>query len=239
MTSTPWGGRIVYRPVTGSTMDDAQALEDAGVPEGSVAWAGYQTAGRGRHTGRTWRAEAGQGLLFTAYWNPERFAHPSFAPSLVVGLGVCLWLESLGLSASAPVALKWPNDVFWGDRKVAGILVRRRITSRGGSLHAGFGINLRTPAGEEFRRPVTSLADAGVELSAELALAGLLPYLAQALAFTDAHALVVQRLWKRGEVIEVSLPERATVLGRVSGLTPEGALLLETEAGLFAIVSGE
>jgi BirA family biotin operon repressor/biotin-[acetyl-CoA-carboxylase] ligase len=220
-------------------MDDAQDLEDLGEPDGSVAWAGTQTAGRGRQ-GRTW-TDGGSSLLFTVFWHASRFRVLSFAPSLTVGLGLCLWLESLALPSQLPVALKWPNDVYLADRKLAGILVRRRMSgSSDGSIHAGVGVNLRSPFGApEFRTPPVSLAEAGLSPAPDAALNGLLPYLAQALDHPDPRSACEERLWKRGQTIELSAGGRPPASGKVLGLDAQGCLLWETAAGVQTVAFGE
>jgi BirA family biotin operon repressor/biotin-[acetyl-CoA-carboxylase] ligase len=221
-------------------MDDAQELEDLGQPDGSVAWAGTQTAGRGRH-GRTWTDGGGSSLLFTAFWHPARFRVLSFAPSLTVSLGLCLWLESLALPQEFPVALKWPNDVYLADRKLAGILVRRRMSGAGdGSIHAGVGVNLRSPFGApEFRTPPVSLAEAGITPTPEAALKNLLPYLAQALDHPDPRGACEERLWKRGRTVELSVAGLPPAPGTVLGINDEGCLLWETAAGVQTVAFGE
>lgn len=240
---TPWGGRVEARETTASTMDDARALEDSGAPDGSLVWARHQTAGRGRLADRAWVDEPGSSLLFTAYWSPARFRVPEFAPSLTVGLGVCLWLEQLGLAADAPVSLKWPNDVYLGEKKVAGILVRRRLTAAGPqSIHAGIGINLSNPGDQTgFRRPATSLAAAGVTLSPEEALEGLLPALAAALVHPDPRGECEARLWRRGAEAELSIPDAQSParVGLVAGVDPAGRLLWRVGGVLELVSSGE
>jgi len=222
-------------------MDDAQDLEAQGEPDGSVAWAGFQTAGRGRHPGRVWKGNPGESLLFTVYWKPDRFRVPEFAPSLTVGLGVCLWLESLGIDR-VPVSLKWPNDVYLADTKVAGILVRQSWGSQGpGSIHAGIGVNLTTPAGPGFRTPPGSLAQFGVAIAPEDALASLLASLALALDHFSPQTACEQRLWRLNQPMTLSVPGRETVpqSGIVRGLDTRGRLRWEGPAGVELVSSGE
>lgn len=221
-------------------MDDARVLEDRGEPEGSVAWAGFQSAGQGRHPGRVWNGDPGSSLLFTVYWKPDRFLVPTFAPSLTVGLGVCLWLEGLGAPSLVP-ALKWPNDVYLGDRKVAGILVRQRWSASGaGSVHAGIGVNLAPPSDSQgFRTAAAALADAGIALTPEQALWSLLPALAQALVHPDPRSACEQRLWRRGGEMDLTVPGASPRRGLVRGLDPEGRLLWHGPEGHQAVSSGE
>ena len=243
MNSTPWGGRVFFRPSTTSTMDDAQALEARGEPDGSVAWAAQQSAGRGRHPGRAWYGSPHASLMFTVYWKPTRFLVGAFAPSLTVGLGVCLWLESLGLGPEFPVALKWPNDVYLADRKAVGILVTRRWGASGsGAIHAGIGVNLQMPAsGEAFRTPPISLAEAGILLTPEDALRSLLPFLAQALDHRQPRQACEARLWRRGQELELmdSVEQGVPRCGLVHGLDEAGRLLWDDGRGLRALSSGE
>jgi len=233
---------VSYRATTGSTMDDAQELEDRGEPDGSVAWAGVQTAGRGRHPGRVWYGEPGASLLFTVYWRPSRFRVPEFAPSLTVGLGLCLWMEGLGAASVEPVRLKWPNDVYRGDRKLAGILVRQRWSASGqGCLHAGIGVNLSAPpSGAPFRTPATSLAEAGLDLTPVQALTSLLPALATALDHRDPRAACEAWLWRLDAEMELSLPaEDRPRRGVVRGLDDRGRLVWDTSSGRQTVSSGE
>lgn len=241
--ANPWGGTCWYTPETFSTMDDARDLEARGEPGGSLVVAGYQSQGVGRHQGRNWLSAPGDSLLFTVFWPASLFAVPTFAPSLVVGLGVCRWLQGLAWAASPQIALKWPNDVYLDGRKVAGILVRSRLSSTGPhSYHAGVGINLRQQhfAGE-FRQQPTSLALHGVSLSPEVALGELLPHLQAALALVDPKTACEGLLWRRGEVLSVQVPDTGSTVveGAVLGLDAAGGLRVATSAGEVVVNSGE
>jgi BirA family biotin operon repressor/biotin-[acetyl-CoA-carboxylase] ligase len=221
-------------------MDDAQELEDRAEPEGSLAWAGVQTAGRGRHPGRVWQGAPGDSLTFTVYWSASRFRVPGFAASLTVGLGLCLWLEALG-AAPGRVRLKWPNDVYLDDRKLSGILVRQRWSATGpGRIHAGIGVNLAAPASAGLRTPAASLAEAGLNLTPEQALSSLLPSLAQALGHPSPRQACEARLWRLGEEMELSTPsDDRPRRGVVRGLDEGGGLVWDTASGREVVSSGE
>jgi len=222
-------------------MDDAQVLEDRGEPDGSVAWAGEQSSGRGRFPGRIWHGQRERSLLFTVFWSPARFRVSTFAPSLVVGLGLCLWLENLGLPAGSIPSLKWPNDLYLAGRKAAGILVRQRWTASGpGAIHAGIGINLQPPSSDEgFRTSPASLAEFGRMMTPSQALEGLLPALAVALDHPDPRSACEARLWCLGQETELTLPEGTTVRGTVRGLDEAGRLFWEGSGTIEALSSGE
>ena len=114
-----------------------QALLDPSMPEGAVAVADFQTAGRGR-LGRTWEAPPGTALLASVLLKPPA-DRPLPQVALVAGAAVADALERLtGLS----VQIKWPNDVMLRRQKIAGILAE----ARDGAVVVGIGVNLnQTP----------------------------------------------------------------------------------------------
>jgi BirA family biotin operon repressor/biotin-[acetyl-CoA-carboxylase] ligase len=110
-----------------------QELLEATMPEGAVAVADYQTAGRGR-LGRSWEAPPGDALLVSVLLKPPA-DRPLPQLALVAGVAVADALERLtGLA----VQIKWPNDVMLRRTKVAGILAE----ARDGAVMVGIGINL-------------------------------------------------------------------------------------------------
>jgi BirA family transcriptional regulator, biotin operon repressor / biotin---[acetyl-CoA-carboxylase] ligase len=105
-----------------------------GAPEGLVAVADYQTAGRGRRA-RGWVAPPGSSLLVSV------LLRPSLAPeraSLVSMAGGVAMAEAVERVAGFAPALKWPNDLVVGDRKLAGILAE----ADGGAVVVGIGVNV-------------------------------------------------------------------------------------------------
>ncbi len=133
--------QVLWYAEVGSTNDVAAALANRGEPEGTVVIADAQSAGRGRH-GRVWVSPSGAGLYMSIVMRP-----PAHAVSLLtIGAGVAL---SDGIQAATGLQpqLKWPNDVYVGGRKLAGILAEAG-TSSAGVQHVvvGCGINLMPAA---------------------------------------------------------------------------------------------
>jgi len=150
-----------YR-LTDSTNERARALIAAGAPSGTIVTAAEQTAGRGR-SGRRWSAPAGRALLATAVLRPLTRSHRLLP--LAVPLAVCDALEAL-----APVrcALKWPNDVWIEERKVAGVLIEAHPPEWAA---IGVGVNVSIPDEafpSDLRWPATSVGH-GVDVEAMLA----------------------------------------------------------------------
>lgn len=130
-----------YR-LTDSTNARARELVETGAPHGTVVTAEEQAAGRGRQ-GRVWTAPAGKGLLYSAILRPLDERH--LLLPLSVPLAVCEAAEEL--AADVECAIKWPNDIWLEERKLAGILIEAK--PQDGWAVIGVGLNLAvTP--EEF-----------------------------------------------------------------------------------------
>lgn len=98
-----------------------------------------QTAGRGQR-GNSWESEGGKNLTCSALLRPERLeAKQQFGISEAVSLAVCDVLDELGVEAK----VKWPNDIYAGDRKICGILIEHSLLgNRIVETVAGIGLNL-------------------------------------------------------------------------------------------------
>ncbi len=133
--------RVVVFDEIGSTLDAAHQLAPE-APSGTLVIADQQTAGRGRH-GRRWTSPPGSGVWLTLV---ERPADARALDVLALRCGLYA-AEALDLLAGATVGVKWPNDLYVGDRKLAGILIETRWRGTAPEWVAiGFGINVLPPA---------------------------------------------------------------------------------------------
>lgn len=99
-----------------------------------------QTAGRGQR-GNFWESEPGKNLTFTLLYRPEVKVKASdqFYISMATALAACDLLESLGIEAK----IKWPNDIYVGDKKIAGILIEHSVMGRNlEHSRIGMGLNV-------------------------------------------------------------------------------------------------
>ncbi len=141
-----------YR-VTDSTNTRARELAEAGAPGGAVVTAREQTAGRGR-IGRVWTAPEGKALLYSAILRPLDERH--LLLPLSVPLAVCAAAEALRPGTQCMV--KWPNDVWLEERKLAGVLIEAK--PQDGWAVIGVGLNLSIAPDEfptDLRQPAISL----------------------------------------------------------------------------------
>ena len=114
--------------------------ECAPTDENLVVVADYQTAGRGCGT-NTWESERGQNLTFSLLLHPTDVPAPrQFFISEVISVALCQTLDSY---LGGNVSVKWPNDVYYGDRKLCGMLIENRL--QGGLMKdsiVGIGLNV-------------------------------------------------------------------------------------------------
>lgn len=127
--------------VTDST--NSQAMQRAARGQsGYVCLAEQQTAGRGRR-GRTWVSPFGRNLYLSVSWGFDGGAAQLEGLSLAVGVAMCQVLEAEGVKS---VGLKWPNDVLWQQRKLAGVLLEMTGDPAGAcQVVVGVGLNLAMP----------------------------------------------------------------------------------------------
>jgi BirA family biotin operon repressor/biotin-[acetyl-CoA-carboxylase] ligase len=199
---------------------------------GHALLAELQTAGRGRR-GRHWIAPLGSGVCLSLGWEFTMQPAAISAMSLAAGVAVVAALKHLGVPE---LGLKWPNDVVWRGKKLAGILSEIKLESAGRCTTVlGVGVNQRMPTAiaESLDRPV-------VDLATILANPPDRNQLAQALI--EALFVMLSRYERDGfrayleswrsldamldrEVL-LQLPERE-VTGLVRDVDDDGALLLE------------
>lgn len=127
--------RVVDR--TGSTNSDLVAAAGEGAPDLTVLLAEEQVAGRGR-LGRTWSAPARSQLIVSVLVRPAVAPDRLGTLPLVTGVALAEAVRGLGVDA----ALKWPNDLMVGDRKLAGVLVEAVQLTPRPAVVVGFGLNV-------------------------------------------------------------------------------------------------
>lgn len=209
-----------------------------------VAWfAEYQSAGRGRRGG-TWLAPPGSGLCLSLAWRIDTPPSTMSALSLVVGIALVRALERLG---ARDLKLKWPNDIFHNERKLAGILIEMRSEFGGPcTVVIGIGVNvfLSNDASARIDEQATDVASAcGSRPSRNIAAAYILDELCAVLSeFTAAGFAPYRDEWQRydllkGRRIGLQNVDR-TIIGTGRGVGPDGTLLIESNGKIEPHLAG-
>lgn len=217
---------------TGSTNDDLkQNLENGRFAE--ILVAGHQRAGRGQFD-RRWVSEPGQALLFS-------FSHQftdrncDFPLSLQVAAAAAEAL--IGLAPAAKIWLKWPNDIYYGEGKLGGILVENIHFGEKCHFVAGVGINLRP-----FLPGTAAVSDFSSTVTAELLLTAILRefaaiFCADAELARKAWEKHAAGFWERKFLLETPQTKKASEV-RPHSLNADGSLNVLCEKRLLNIVSG-
>ena len=217
--------RLHYFERVGSTMDVVHELAATGAETGTAVLAGEQLEGRGSR-GRSWHSPPG-GLWLSVLFRPPA-ADSIEVISLRAGL---IAAEAVRTLVPRPLQLKWPNDLMLEGRKVGGVLCEARWQGEALSWVAvGIGMNIRNRIPEELDRVAISLAELTpgitVEDVAALVLAGIRTIDPGAGRLSPAELdRFVRRDWLRGRRI------REPVMGKVTGISELGALLVRTASG--------
>ena len=232
-----------------STNTLAIRLADAGAREGTTLLADAQTAGRGRR-GREWFSPPGSGVYVSVILRPSVDEAPRPSTSLpsriTLAAGVAL-AEGVRASTGLPVELKWPNDLVFERRKLAGILAEMATTGSDGAVVLGIGINVRATAfPPKLAATATSLE---VELGRPIDRALVLVETLAALASRYEDLLAgrfdaILTAWRR---LACSLPgapiewdgSAGVVRGYAIDIDSDGTLFARTESAIVRLVAGE
>jgi len=235
-------GSVAVLPVIDSTN---QYLLDrlAGLQSGDACVAEYQQAGRGRR-GRKWISPFGANLYISMYWRLEQGPAAAIGLSLVIGIVMTEVLRDLGADQ---VRVKWPNDLYLQDRKLAGILVE--LTGKTGDaaqivIGAGVNLAMRNAQAGDINQGWINLQEAGVRIDRNVLAARLITELRSALHCFEQEGLAP--FLPRWEVLDnfINRPVKLIIgekeiFGISRGIDSQGALLLEQDGVVKPWVGGE
>ena len=211
----------------------------AELTHGTVVVTHNQTAGRGQR-GNCWEAAPGKNLTFSLFLHPEGVSPAGqFLISEIVALAVVEAVEHALAEAVASdrIKVKWPNDIYVDDRKIAGILIEHTLTGSGiGHTIAGIGLNVNQTVFEsDAPNPVSLAMLAHKDFSLAPLLAGICSRIAGAFPVTDAdavHAEYHRRLWRAdGMPHTFALPDGTRFDAVIEKVAPGGQLSLLTSPG--------
>ncbi|WP_406706357.1 bifunctional biotin--[acetyl-CoA-carboxylase] ligase/biotin operon repressor BirA [Sodalis sp.] len=235
-------GRLAVLPVIDST--NQYLIERIGtLAPGDACVAEYQAQGRGRR-GRQWISPFGNNLYLSLYWRLEQGPAAAGGLSLMVGIVMAEVLQRLGAEG---VRVKWPNDLYLNDRKLAGILVE--INGKAGDaahvvIGAGINLAMREPAAGMIDQGWINLQEAGIVIDRNALVAELTATLRQALRQFEGEGFTpfVAR-WQAldnffDRPVKLLIGDRE-IRGIARGIDAQGALLLEQDGERHAYLGGE
>ena len=198
----------------------------------------YQTAGRGQ-TGNSWESEKGKNLLCSILLPPDKNLY-----FLNIAVGVAVYhtvqtvLQRSGLTAkrsySEAVSVKWPNDIYWQDKKVAGILIENAIIGNEITYSiAGIGLNVnQTEWHSDAPNPVSLKQISGKDYDIERLMNRLLEAVHAVLnepeqdvwAYYKAHLYRREGFWPYED-------NNGQFLARIKDVLPTGEIVLRDQQG--------
>jgi len=216
----------------------------ASLPSGHACLAEYQSSGRGRR-GRAWISPYAASVYLSLLWRFTVSPTDLSGLGLVSGVAVARALHESGLR---DFGLKWPNDVIWQGRKLAGTLLEISGESYGPvCVVIGIGLNVRMPATVGGRID-QAWADAetalGESVSRNALASALLHHLLQAMREFETQGLApFLAEWQQwdvvtGKTIHLQLPNE-TLTGIAKGIDHNGALLLQCRGTISSHMAGE
>ena len=238
---TKWAGKTVhFARETDSTNLWIKRLAKEGAPEGTLALAEFQSAGRGR-LGRSWEVPEGTSVMMSILLRPK--FEPQYAPmlTLVMGMAVAKAVKKFGFD----VSIKWPNDVVVSHKKICGILTEMGV--RDGKIDyavigVGINVNIREFP-EEMADKATSLYLEGGREFDRSQIPGLVMEAFEEYYEKFAATCDLSGLKEEYESILANYNQPVRVLakepyeGVARGITDGGELLVEKTDGTIATVS--
>ncbi|EYU13835.1 bifunctional biotin--[acetyl-CoA-carboxylase] ligase/biotin operon repressor BirA [Photorhabdus aegyptia] len=234
--------RITVLPVIDSTNQYLlERLSD--LKSGDACVAEYQYAGRGRR-GRKWVSPFGKNLYLSMYWRLEQGPAAAIGLSLVVGIVIAEVLHRLGADR---IRVKWPNDLYLDDKKLAGILVEL-IGKTGDAaqvvIGAGINISMDHKDEESINQQWINLLQSGIEIDRNKLAVEIILDLRKALIQFENEGLssFVSRWFELDNFMDRSVKliiGRQEVYGIARGINQQGALLLDQNGVITPYIGGE
>ncbi|WP_145553655.1 bifunctional biotin--[acetyl-CoA-carboxylase] ligase/biotin operon repressor BirA [Yersinia canariae] len=235
-------GQVAVLPVVDSTN---QYLLDriTELKSGDACVAEYQQAGRGRR-GRQWISPFGANLYLSMFWRLEQGPAAAMGLSLVVGIVMAEVLHKLG---AGQVRVKWPNDLYLNDKKLAGILVE--LTGKTGDaaqlvIGAGINLSMRESTTNVINQDWINLQEAGVIIDRNKLTAEILSELRLAVVKFENEGLAafISRWREMDNYLDRPVKliiGNQEIFGIARGIDQQGALLLEQDGNVKSYIGGE
>ena len=192
----------------------------------------YQTAGRGCGS-NSWEAEPGKNLLMSVLMHPKKVsARTQFIITQIVSVALCRTIETV-IGSEHRVTIKWPNDIYVGDKKICGVLIENSIEGRRiKDCIIGIGLNVnQTEFRSDAPNPVSIAQLTGKETDREEVLNTFLEELTKQCENRNIHHDYLRKMYRRNGMYPFET-EGSRFMARVAGVNDDGRLMLEDEDGI-------
>jgi len=207
-----------------------EMLRKESLPEGFVVQTDFQTAGKGQ-MGNSWESESGENLLFSMLLYPQRVPTDQlFLISQIVSIGLKKALDNY----VDGITVKWPNDIYWNDKKLAGILIENSFQANKVKTVVGIGLNVnQRKFVSNAPNPISLRQIVGKSINRAKLLEEIcgnildVYFKMSVAAIQDAYA---QILFRKDGFFSYSSGNES-FMARIVSVQPDGLLELETESG--------
>ncbi|MBO4812156.1 MAG: biotin--[acetyl-CoA-carboxylase] ligase [Prevotella sp.] len=221
-----------YLPETDSTN---RWLRDHGGKDDQLVWTDYQTAGRGCGT-NTWESERGKNLLFSVLLHPKGVAAAS---QFILSMANALALRDTLADYVDGIKIKWPNDIYWHDKKIAGTLIETTLSgSNIKTCIIGTGLNVnQTAFHSDAPNPVSLCQILGHEVDRQEVLQKMMQHLAKYIDWLNFGAQIPIRtlyrfsLYRRGETHRYRFTDGKEEECLLMDVDDDGHLVLQRASG--------
>ncbi len=206
-------------------------LHEKSLSEGKVVYTDFQSSGKGQ-IGNSWESEAGKNLLFSMVLYPQQIPPDQlFLISQLVSVAIKNVLDR----SCDNISIKWPNDIYWNDKKLAGILIENSL--QGNKIKAvviGIGLNVNQQKFfSDAPNPVSLKQISGKSLNRKHLLNEICQNILDLYATLDFERIrnkYAESLYRKDGFHSYST-ENETFQAKISDIHPDGQLELETESG--------
>lgn len=209
------------------------------LPCGTVVHTPEQTAGRGQR-GNSWESETGKNAIFSMLLKKPAV---SVTNQFYISEAVSLAVVEVLLRYADGFSVKWPNDIYHGDKKICGMLIEHSVMGTGiNHSIIGVGINVnQTEFVSDAPNPVSLAQILGHEVPVEEILHGVCEAIEKRCAFDEyaendfdeLHASYLQSLYRNdGNMYSFALPDGSAFQAKIAGVYPSGLLMLTKADGV-------
>ncbi len=230
-TSADAGGYVFIKQTHSTNALLREMLREYKLPEKFLVRTDFQMAGKGQ-SGNSWESEAGKNLLFSMVLYPSQIAiEEQFIISQLVGVAIKKTLDKYADGFS----IKWPNDIYWNDKKIGGILIENSLQS--GKIKwtvIGVGLNINQKAFiSDAPNPVSLCQITGKRIARKPVLNDICNNIGNLYILMDYSEIrkgYSESLYRK-ESFHAFRAEGETLEARIDKIYPDGKLELETKAG--------